>query len=84
MLLGRKCNHDLGILLRLVDAAATSTDVEQVKGAILGAIGDHEFYCASYSSKDQPHMEGLLTTLIDGLRAKEVELFVFEGTLNIK
>ena len=59
MLLGPKCNHDLGILLRLVDVAATSTDKERATSALLDAIGDHEFYCASYSSKDQPHMQGL-------------------------
>ena len=35
MLLGPKCNHDLGILLRLVDASAPSTDIEQVRGSPL-------------------------------------------------
>jgi hypothetical protein len=41
---------------------------------MLDAMGDHEFYCATYSSKDQPHIEGLLMTLADGLRAKEQDL----------
>ena len=83
MLLGPKCNHDLGILLRLVDASATSPDIERVRGSLLDAIGDHEFYCASYSSKEQPHMEGLLTTLIDGMKAKEAEQCVLEGNLKL-
>ena len=73
MLLGPRCNHDLGILLRLVDIGATSTDSKRVTNALLDAIGDSEYYCASYAAKDQPHMDGLLTTLIDGLHAKEVE-----------
>ena len=83
MLLGLECNHDLGILLRLVDASAPSTDIEQVRGSLLDAIGDHEFYCASYSSKEQPHMEGLLTTLIDGMKAKEVAHCVLERNLKV-
>ena len=83
MLLGPKCNHDLGILLRLVDASAPSTDIEQVRGSLLDAIGDHEFYCASYSSKEQPHMEGLLTTLIDGMKSKEVAHCVLERNLKL-
>ena len=83
MLLGPKCNHDLGILLRLVDVAATPTDIERVKSAVLDAIGDHEFYCASYSSKEQPHMEGLLTTLIDGMKAKEAEQCVLGSNLKL-
>ena len=37
-------------------------------------MGDHEHYCAAYSSKDQPHVEGLLKTLADGVAAKEREI----------
>eukprot|EP00973_Karenia_brevis_P070417 9788802-Karenia_brevis.AAC.1 len=37
-------------------------------------MGDHEYYCATYSSKDQPHVEGLLTTLADSVRAKERDI----------
>ena len=42
--------------------------------AMLDAMGDHEYYCATYSSKDQPHVEGLLQTLSDSLRAKEQDI----------
>ena len=41
---------------------------------MIGAMGDHELYCAAYSTKDQPHVVGLLTTLIDGMRAKEQDI----------
>ena len=41
---------------------------------MLEAMGDHEFYCASYSSKDQPQITGLLMTLADGLRSKEQDI----------
>ena len=39
-------------------------------------MGYHEFYCATYSSKDQPHIEGLLVTLTDNLRCKEMDMMV--------
>ena len=41
---------------------------------MLEAMGDHEFYCATYSSKEQPHINGLLTTLQDGLRGLEKDI----------
>ena len=47
--------------------------------SMLDAMGDHEYYCASYASKEQPHMEGLLHTLIDGLRRKEAEITEFRA-----
>lgn len=49
---------------------------------MLEAMGDHEHYCASYSSKDQPHIDGLLHTLSDGVRFKELDLAIAreEGT----
>ena len=78
MLLGPKCNHDLGVLLRLVDVDSKENDIKRVTNSLLDAIGDHEYYCASYASKHQPHMEGLITTLMDGLRAKELDTFVVE------
>jgi len=80
MLLGPYCNHDLGILLRLPTAIIEEGTEENARHAetaergMLEAMGDHEFYCASYSSKDSPHIEGLLTTLADGLRAKERDI----------
>ena len=41
---------------------------------MLESMGDHEYYCASYAGKDQPHLTGLLMTLADGLRAKEKDI----------
>ena len=41
---------------------------------MLDAMGDHEYYSASYASKAEPQMEGLLPTLIDGMRRKEAEI----------
>eukprot|EP00974_Lingulodinium_polyedra_P074533 7223252-Lingulodinium_polyedra.AAC.1 len=61
MLLGPRCNHDLGLLLRLPDAEAiTAGDARSCVDAMVDTMGDHEFYCASYAAKDQPHIEGLL------------------------
>ena len=37
---------------------------------MLEAMGDHEFYCSTYASKEAPHIEGLLTTLAQGLDSK--------------
>ena len=86
MMLGPKCNHDIGILLRMPlpssirsgddgssrEVANASHDA--ARDAMIESIGDHEYYCAAYSSKDQPHIDGLLMTLADGLRAKEADL----------
>ena len=90
MLLGPRCNHDLGVLLRLpvscvrevfsylddggVQGTADSSAIATASSAMLEAMGDHEYYCASYSGKEQPHVEGLLVTLTDSLRAKEQDL----------
>ena len=76
MLLGPVCNHDLGILLRLCKPTSDETAEEPKKAAaaaisgMLEAMGDHEYYCASYSSKDQPHLQGVLATLQDGVNMK--------------
>ena len=76
VMLGPSCNHDLGVLLRLyrrVNEAQASGDVASLAAisSMLDAMGDHEHYCASYSAKDQPHVEGLLLTLAESLRVKE-------------
>ena len=51
-----------------------SASNEKLIGSMLDAMGDNEFYAASYSSKDQPHVEGLFMTLAEGLRAKEEDI----------
>ena len=70
MVLAPRCNHDLGILVRLPPQggdAALSDRAASVQ-AMLDTMGDHEFYCAAYASKEQPHIEGLLHTLADSVR----------------
>eukprot|EP00973_Karenia_brevis_P037679 5199275-Karenia_brevis.AAC.1 len=79
VMLGPTCNHDLGVLLRVAQREASSQhssslDTGAAASAMLDSMGDHEYYCASYSSKDQPHVEGLLTTLADSVRAKERDI----------
>ena len=74
MLLGPVCNHDLNCFLRLPQRAADSDSREVVINAMLDAMGDNEYYCASYASKEEPHVEGLLHTLQYGLRHKEAEI----------
>ena len=78
-MLGPQCNHDLGILLRICDIAEGHASIdkqehERVRSALLEAIGDHEYYCSSYSSKEQPHIDGLLITLADSVRHKEQDM----------
>ena len=51
--LGPMCNHDIGVLIRF-PSSATAGDSEQVLDVMLEAMGDHEFNCAVYSSKDAP------------------------------
>ena len=46
----------------------------KTRAALVEAIGDHEFYCSSYSSKEQPRSDGLLLTLACSLRRKEEEI----------
>ena len=79
MLLGPQCNHDLGVLLRMCqlvesDQPLDDLDVERIRNAIYEAIGDHEHYSAAYSSKEQPHMDGLLVTIAEALKDKEREI----------
>jgi len=78
MLLGPQCNHDVGVLLRLCDIPANATgglpDVEHtrtVKAAMVEAMADHEYYVSSYSSKSQPHADGLKLTLAASLERKK-------------
>ena len=73
IMLGPSCNHDLGILLRCPSSVESAN---QALTSMLESMGDHEFYCASYSSKDQPHIEGLLLTLSDGLQCKLRDIMV--------
>ena len=83
VLLGPCCNHDLGVLLRLPTIAENSGNGERDPGsastdaaisAMLEVMGDSEYYCATYSSKDQPHIDGLLMTLAHGLKGKERDI----------
>ena len=87
MLLGPRCNHDLGVLLRLpvlppslfddenhVDTKTMEQSCNEASEAMIDAMIDHEFYCSNYASKDQPHIEGLLQTLIDGVRGLDREI----------
>ena len=48
--------------------------VTHAVSAMLEAMGDHEFYCSCYSSKEAPQIDGLLVTLADGLDAKTREI----------
>jgi len=73
IMLGTSCNQDLGILLRY------PSSVECANQALISmqeSMGDHEFYCARYSSKEKPHIEGLLVALSDGLRCKARDIMV--------
>lgn len=83
MLLGPACNHDLGVLLRMPSSITKSEtseiDIDAAMNSMLDVMGDHEYYCATYSSKDQPHVEGLLMTLATALRAKSQDIVSAKG-----
>ena len=72
VLLGCRANHDLGVLLRL--PALGSASPETAVNGMLEAMGNYEFYAASYAGKEQPHIQGLLDTLRDGVRAKQRDI----------
>ena len=66
MLLGPHSNHDLGVLLRLVhipdsesNARPDAAELCTIKAAMMEAMAAHEYYAASYSSKSQPHADGV-------------------------
>lgn len=78
ILLGPRCNHDLGVLLRFpvlpsdVYNTLSSLQREELKsmwddaaGAMVDTMIDHEFYCSDFASNYQPHIEGLMHTLVD-------------------
>ena len=48
-------------------------DAKAVVASILDTIVDHEFYCTNYATKEEPHIEGLLQTLADGVRRLEAD-----------
>ena len=89
--MGPRCNHDLGILLRVPalkpkDAVVCGAqpneaviaeelrDSEMSIDAMVEALIDHEYYCVSYSTKEEPHIEGLLHTFADGVRNIDLEI----------
>lgn len=89
MLLGPRCNHDLGVLIRLpivspeVFTKNTTSNLcdedamkewEDALREMVETMIDHEFYCATYASKEQPHIEGLLQSLADGVRGLDREI----------
>ncbi|CAK0795745.1 unnamed protein product, partial [Prorocentrum cordatum] len=77
IMLGPQCNHDLAVLLRFCDIPADDANlpgaarVAQVKASMAEAMGDHEYYASAYSSKAQPHTDGLKMTLAASLERKE-------------
>ena len=78
MSLGPRCNHDLGVLLRLPILPPSlelpeHCDVESLIASTMDTIVDHEFYCTNYATKDEPHIEGLLQTLADGVARLEAD-----------
>lgn len=87
MLLGPRCNHDLGVLLRLpivnpeifdeagsVDQQCSLQDWAGAVEEMVDTMTDHEFYCSNYAAREQPHVEGLLQSLVDGVRHLDREI----------
>ena len=57
MMLGPVCNHDLNCFLRIPSNTAEATTCQTAQNAMLDAMGDHEYYSASYASKEEPHID---------------------------
>ena len=72
LFLGPTCNHDVASLLRMPNRTNMS-EADTITG-MLEALGDYEYYCASYAGKEQPHIDGLLHTLADGIRSKQRDI----------
>ena len=83
--MGPRCNHDLGILLRVPALKSEEAVLETVDGeelreselsidAMIEALIDHEFYCVSYSTKEEPLIVGLLHSFADGVRNIDLEI----------
>ena len=51
----------------------SDADVAAAYEQFIENIVDHEFYCASYSTKEEPHIDGLLHTLADGVRRLDLD-----------
>ena len=87
--LGPRCNHDLGVLLRMLlqyrpDGSATlhpaiappvplrpdcpttphssvtlpDAEIDAMTDALLEDLDASEYYCSTYATKEQPHVEG--------------------------
>jgi hypothetical protein len=73
VVLGPRCNHDVGLLIRLVQSDSgempdQGSDAWKASvNTLIETIVDHEFYCSNYAAKEEPHAEGLLHSLHDAL-----------------
>ena len=56
------------------DPVGETSPFEAAIQQFVETIVDHEFYCVAYATKDQPHIEGLLHTLADGVRRLDVDI----------
>ena len=52
----------------------TDIDIDNMIDSLLEDLENSEFYCSTYATKEQPHVEGLLQTLAHGLQGLEKEL----------
>ena len=51
-------------------------ELESMVDSLLEELENSEFYCSIYASKEQPHVEGLLQSLAEGLRALDRNIAV--------
>ena len=51
--------------------SALDDEIKAAAADMMDAITDHEFYCATYASKEGPHIKGLLLTLLQSVQDRE-------------
>ena len=56
------------------DSDVLEADIEAMIDGLLEELANSEFYCSTYATKEQPHVEGLLQTLAQGVSGLEEEL----------
>ena len=80
-----RCNNDIQPIFTVGEKliplllagkeVATDEDWEEAKASMLRAVNDAEFYCSEYSSsKEQPHINGLLCSLYRAMQSVQENL----------
>ena len=76
-LLGPQCNHDVACLIRVPEmpdeegCRPSDAKIAETKASMAREMGNSEYYVSSYSSKAQPHADGLVLTMAHSVQTME-------------